>query len=125
MAADSKPATARIRKVFALLDSDQAGEVRAAGHALRRLLGADPAALEATGTKGPEHVPERHELEACLAYAAEAIAELTREIEGLRRDNLALRERAPNPAAAPAAAWWPGAGRPPQGTPSPRPRTAH
>jgi len=125
MTANSKPATTRIRKVFALLDSDQAGEVRAAGHALRRLLGAEPAPLERAVTKSPERVPERRELEACLAYAAEAIAELTREIEGLRRDNLALRERAPNPTPAPAAAWWPGAGRPPRGAPAPRPRTAH
>jgi len=122
MARDPKPTLARIRKVLALLDSDQAGEVRAAGRALNRLLGADPVALEAAGgAPRPERGLERRELEACLAYAAEAITELTREIEILRRDNSALRERAP----AASATCWPGAGRPPQRTPIPGARAAH
>jgi len=97
---------ARIRKVMALLESDQAGEVRAAGRALQRLLAADPAAL---APAAPAPTGEPCELEACLGYAAHAIAELTREIEDLRRDNARLRAQA-----APAA-WWPGRGRPPCG----------
>ncbi len=72
--------THRIGKVLALLDSDHAGEVQAAARALRRLLARD--------TSAPE------ELEACLAYAADAIAQLTRDIEVLRRDNARLRARA-------------------------------
>lgn len=130
MARDPKPTLARIRKVLALLDSDQAGEVRAAGRALNRLLGTDPAALdEVAGAprperrpeRGPERALERRELEACLAYAAEAITELTREIETLRRDNSALRERAP----VAASIGWPGTGRPPQRTAMPGARAAH
>ena len=122
MTRDPKPTLARIRKVLALLDSDQAGEVRAAGRALNRLLGADPALPDEAGAAAiPERGPERRELEACLAYAAEAIAELTREIETLRRDNSALRKRAP----VASATGWPGAGRPPQGTPMVAARITH
>jgi hypothetical protein len=86
--------TARLRKVLALLDSDQVGEVRAAGRALHRLLDADPAALP---ERTPERARERRELEACLTYAAEAITALTGEITRLRRANLALRDGAPAP----------------------------
>jgi hypothetical protein len=71
---------ARIDKVLALLDSDQAGEVQAAARALRRLL---------TREARPATPPD--ELEACLAYAVDAIVQLTRDIEGLRRDNARLR----------------------------------
>jgi hypothetical protein len=77
----------RIRKILALLDSDQAGEVQAAAHALRRLLGSGTA----TATPRADH----HELEASLSYAAAAIAELAGEIQMLRRDNAALRRGAP------------------------------
>jgi hypothetical protein len=80
----------RIRKILALLDSDQAGEAQAAANALRRLLG--PGSIE-------PRIDQR-ELEASLAYAAEAIAALTDEIKTLRQDNTALRRRA--------AAWRPG-----------------
>ncbi len=72
--------THRIGKVLALLDSDHAGEVQAAARALRRLMTRD--------TRAPD------ELEACLAYAADAIAQLTHDIEALRRDNARLRARA-------------------------------
>ncbi|MBI3515712.1 MAG: hypothetical protein HY060_16885 [Proteobacteria bacterium] len=79
----------RIGKVLALLDSDHAGEVQAAARALRRLLTKDLAAPDGgAGSDRPD------ELEACLAYAAEAIAQLTRDIELLRRDNARLRARA-------------------------------
>jgi hypothetical protein len=74
----------RIRKILALLDSDQAGEAQAAANALRRLLG--PGSIEPRA--------DRCELEASLAYATEAIAALTDEIKTLRQDNTALRLRA-------------------------------
>ncbi len=80
----------RIQKILALLDSDQAGEAQAAACALRRLLGAGLSVAAPQAARSIEH----RELEASLAYAAEAIADLTREIESLRRDNAVLRRRA-------------------------------
>ena len=83
----------RIGKVLALLDSDHAGEVQAAARALRRLLTRDLSRDLGTPDPAPRgDAPD--ELEACLAYAADAIAQLTRDIEGLRRDNARLRARA-------------------------------
>lgn len=104
----SRATMTRVAKVLALLDSDQVGEVRAAGLALQRLLRVDPASLSAT----VECAPAGHELEACLAYAADAIGALTREIETLRHDNRALRARA---ARTQTADCWPGSGRMPRG----------
>jgi hypothetical protein len=88
---------ARIDKVLALLDSDNAGEAQAAARALRRLLTREALAA----------APD--ELEACLAYAVEAITQLTRDIEGLRRDNARLRAGgAGDSAAGPAVVRWRG-----------------
>src|SRR3954452_15466010 len=73
---------ARIRKIGALLGSDQAGEAAAAAHALHRL--ADGLARAA------EH---QQELEACLGFATDALGALAREVAQLRRDNARLRAR--------------------------------
>jgi hypothetical protein len=83
-AARSRTTAARIRKVGALLASDQHGEAAAAAHALHRL--ADGLARAA------DH---QHELEACLGFAADALGALAREVEQLRRDNARLRATPP------------------------------
>jgi hypothetical protein len=84
-AATSSLAAPRLAKILALLDSDQIGEALAAARALRRIL--DPSA----GPPPTMPTEPSVELEACLTYAVEAVGELTREIEGLRRDNARLR----------------------------------
>lgn len=85
-----------IQKVLALLDSDHAGEVRAAAHALKRMLQDGGAPAVATPAAPPP------EIEACLTYATEAVALLTGEIRRLRRENARLhaRLREPRPRAA-------------------------
>ena len=54
---------ARIRKIGALLGSDQAGEAAAAAHALHRSAGGLARAAE-----------HQQELEACLGFATDALA---------------------------------------------------
>jgi len=77
-----------IQKVLALLDSDHAGEARAAALALKRMLQDD-------GTPQPS-IPDGappQEIEACLTYATEAVALLTGEIGRLRNENACLRAK--------------------------------
>ncbi len=87
--ATSPAAAARLAKIMALLDSDQAGEATAAARALRRVLTPDAGRVQEAAPAVPADGSD--ELEACLAYAVDAVAQLTREIEGLRRDNARLR----------------------------------
>jgi len=88
-----------IQKVLALLESDQVGEVRAAARALTRMLRDDGAAAAASQAARPG-APQQ-EIEACLTYATEAVALLTREIGRLRGENVRLQaklgERRPRP----------------------------
>jgi hypothetical protein len=78
-----EPGPTRLDRILALLDSDHLGEAAAAGRALRRLLAGDASRLNAPAPPG--------ELAACMDFAVDAIAHLTREIEALRRDNARLR----------------------------------
>ena len=78
-----------IQKVLALLDSDHAGEARAAALALKRLLGGD--CTDASAELAAQCTEHQQEIEACLTYATDAVAVLTSEIDRLRNENARLR----------------------------------
>lgn len=80
-----------IQKVLALLDSNHAGEARAAALALKRMLQNDDTAASAPLPARPG-APQQ-EIEACLTYATEAVALLTDEIGRLRGENARLRTK--------------------------------